>query len=157
MITFCLPGHILGLKWEFPCLTCLSGKSQLGEEPGAFQHSQGFRRHPSACSASSALSWGHHPQDKVRFSTIAHHGLALTYLSGLVPPHAAPHPGAAVALAFHAFAHPRIFAQAIPTALKVLAPVNSWASPIPHLISLPWASLCRAVPAEVKGPFYTPR
>lgn len=93
VMTLCLPGHSLGLQWEFPCWRCVSGKSQLGEGPGAFQHSQGFRRHPSACSASSVLSWAIIP----RTNSDSSRGLPW-FCSCPSPPHAALQPWAAVTL-----------------------------------------------------------
>ena len=92
MMTFCLPGHNLGLMREFPGLSCFSGKSQVGGRPRAFQHSQRFRRPLSACSASSVLSWTVIPRIKSGFLTMAHHSLTPARLSGPIPPHMTPHP-----------------------------------------------------------------
>lgn len=42
---------------------------------------------------------GHHTQNKIRFLTMAHHGLASTQLSGPILPYTAPHPWATATLA----------------------------------------------------------
>lgn len=130
-------GDGLGISWALcgNSLRHFSDKSQVGEGSGASQDSQGFRRHPSAHSGSSALSGPSSPErspDSSLWPTMVfllsislvpptlHRPVSLnsSYIAGLL----------SFSLTFHVPVDPRIFAQAIPSALKILPSFNSCAS-----------------------------